>query len=119
VWDIPNVKANHPEKTGHPAQFPVELVERCVLALTRPGDLVLDPFLGVGSSAIGSLRHDRRFLGFELDPAYVEVTKDRIERLRLGSLPLRPLGRPVHVPTGREKVAQVPAEWSSNGSEPE
>ena len=116
VWNIPNVKANHPEKTEHPAQFPVELVERCVLALTSPGDLVLDPFTGVGSSAIASLRHARRFLGFELDPVYVGVTNDRIAHLRNGTLPLRPLGRPVHVPTGREKVAQIPVEWAPNGS---
>ena len=44
VWDIPNVKANHPEKTEHPCQFPVELVQRCVLALTQPGGVVLDPY---------------------------------------------------------------------------
>ena len=47
IWDVPNVKANHPEKTIHPCQFPIELIQRCVLALTDQGDLVLDPFLGV------------------------------------------------------------------------
>ena len=46
LWNIPNVKANHPEKTIHPCQFPIELVERCVLALTNKGDRVLDPFSG-------------------------------------------------------------------------
>jgi adenine-specific DNA-methyltransferase len=51
VWDIPNVKANHVEKLDHPCQFPVGLVERLVLALTDNGDTVLDPYLGVGSSA--------------------------------------------------------------------
>src|SRR5437762_4382968 len=60
MWDIPNVKANHPEKTPHPCQFPVELVERCVLALTNEGDWVLDPYSGVGSSLIAGLKHNRR-----------------------------------------------------------
>lgn len=55
IWDIPNVKANHPEKTIHPCQFPIELVERLVLALTNPADIVLDPFMGVGSSLIAAL----------------------------------------------------------------
>jgi adenine-specific DNA-methyltransferase len=46
LWIIPNVKHNHPEKTSHPCQFPIELIERLVLALTNPGDLVIDPYLG-------------------------------------------------------------------------
>ena len=52
VWIFPNVKNNHVEKTNHPCQFPVELAERLILALTSPGDLVLDPYMGVGSSAV-------------------------------------------------------------------
>lgn len=48
VWELPNVKANHPEKTIHPCQFPLELAERCVLAFTDANDLVLDPFVGAG-----------------------------------------------------------------------
>ena len=54
MWNIPNVKSNHPEKTEHPCQFPIELVERCVLALTDEKSWVLDPFAGVGSTVIGS-----------------------------------------------------------------
>jgi len=45
LWVIPNVKHNHPEKTIHPCQFPVELIERLILSMTRPGDLVLTPLL--------------------------------------------------------------------------
>ena len=63
VWEIPNVKANHPEKTAHPCQFPVELAERCVLALTNNKDIVFDPFVGSGSSAVASIMHGRNFLG--------------------------------------------------------
>ncbi|MBN1902903.1 site-specific DNA-methyltransferase [Candidatus Sumerlaeota bacterium] len=50
IWEIPNVKSNHIEKTVHPCQFPVELVERLVLSLTNEGDYVFDPFMGVGSN---------------------------------------------------------------------
>ena len=60
IWDFPNVKSNHPEKTIHPCQFPSELVERCVLALTNDDDLVLDPFLGSGTTAIAALKYGRR-----------------------------------------------------------
>ena len=111
IWDIPNVKANHPEKTGHPCQFPIELVQRCVLALTRDADLVLDPFMGVGSAALGALMHRRRFVGFELHRKYVRQAEARIAAFRSGTLRVRPLGKPVYTPTGRERVAQLPAEW--------
>lgn len=111
MWDIPNVKANHPEKTIHPCQFPIELVERCVLALTRPGDWVFDPFSGVGSALLAALRHGRRAMGCEKDALYVDVARQRIVSFYAGALPYRPLGRPVYQPTGREKVSQVPTEW--------
>lgn len=110
-WDIPNVKSNHAEKTIHPCQFPIELVERCVLALTNEGDWVLDPFSGVGSALLAALRHNRRAMGCEKEPQYVQIARDRIAQFYAGTLGYRPLGRPKHEPTGREKVSQVPAEW--------
>ena len=55
VWTFPNVKSNHPEKTIHPCQFPVELVERLVVSMTDEGDAVFDPYMGVGSSSIAAL----------------------------------------------------------------
>ncbi len=113
MWDIPNVKSNHPEKTSHPCQYPVELVERCVLALTNEGDRVFDPFAGVGSSMIAALMHERRAVGSEKEEEYVEVARQRITAHLSGTLKVRPLGRPVHQPSGREKVSQVPAEWQS------
>jgi len=111
LWDIPNVKANHPEKTEHPCQFPIELVERCVLALTDENDWVLDPFCGVGSSLIAGLKHGRRVIGCDKEEAYIEIARERIQAFYEGRLKIRPLGKPVHQPTGREKVAQVPDEW--------
>lgn len=111
LWDIPNVKANHPEKTIHPCQFPIELVERCVLALTNEGDWVLDPFSGVGSALLAALRHQRKAFGCEKEAEYVQIAHQRITDLYAGKLGYRPLGKPVHQPTGREKVSQIPMEW--------
>lgn len=111
IWEIPNVKSNHVEKTIHPCQFPVELVERCVLALTNEDDRVLDPYCGVGSTLLAALMHNRRTIGVERESDYAALTKERIYQLSNGTLKTRPLGRPVHKPTGREKVSQVPLEW--------
>ena len=111
VWDIPNVKANHPEKTEHPCQFPVELVERCVLALTQPDGVVFDPYCGVGSTVIAALQHHRKAIAAEQDATYVAIARERIRQFMQGTLPLRPLGRPIHKPTGKERVAQIPLEW--------
>jgi len=111
LWTIPNVKANHPEKTVHPCQFPIELVERCVLAMTNESDWVLDPFSGVGSSMLAAVRHGRKAMGCEKEDAYIAEAKHRMELLFTGQLPYRPLGKPVYQPTGKEKVSQVPREW--------
>ena len=113
LWNIPNVKANHPEKTIHPCQFPIELVERCVLALTNENDWVLDPYCGVGSALIAGLTHNRRVIGCDKEANYISVAKERIADFFNGTLKKRPLGQPVYVATGREKVAQIPNEWKS------
>lgn len=98
VWLIPNVKCNHVEKTEHPCQFPVELIERLVLALTDPGDLIVDPYLGTGTTAVAAIRHGRRAAGAEIVPRYVELARDRITREVLGSLRTRPMDRPIYDP---------------------
>jgi len=110
-WDIPNVKANHAEKTLHPCSFPIELVERCILAYTNKSDLVFDPFAGVGTTMLGALMHERRAIGCELKKEYMDVAKERVQKLEDGTLPYRPLGKPIHTPTGKEKVARKPDEW--------
>jgi adenine-specific DNA-methyltransferase len=111
IWDIPNVKANHPEKTLHPCQFPIELVERCVLAMTNAGDWVLDPYAGVGSTLIAAIKNNRRAIGAEKDFQYVEMARERIESFYAGTIKIRPIGQPIFVPTGRERVSQIPTEW--------
>ncbi len=116
IWEIPNVKANHIEKTVHPCQFPVELVERCVLALTNEHECVLDPYCGVGSTLLAALMHDRRAIGVDREAEYISITKERIYQLYNGTLKTRPLGRPVHKPSGREKVSQVPLEWTNRNN---
>ncbi len=103
VWTIPNVKSNHVEKTGHPCQFPVELIERLVLSLTREGDWVLDPFLGTGTSVIAAVRHGRRGIGAEVQKKYVEIAKSRIDLAAHDELPVRPMNRPVFDPNDAGK----------------
>jgi adenine-specific DNA-methyltransferase len=99
VWVFPNVKNNHVEKTDHPCQFPVELVERLVLSLTDRGDQVFDPYMGVGSAVIGAVKHGRRGLGCDVVPAYVDTAWERLHLLRAGLLRTRPMDRPVYDPT--------------------
>jgi len=98
VWSIPNVKSNHVEKTNHPCQFPVELVERFILSLSNEDDWVLDPFLGVGSTIIAAIRHNRRGAGAEIYPQYLRVALERIKRAIEGTLEIRPMTRPVFDP---------------------
>lgn len=98
VWVIPNVKNNHVEKTIHPCQFPVELIERLVLSLTDENDAVLDPYLGVGSSVIAALKHNRRGYGVDVVQEYVDIAWERVHQLRAGILRTRPMGKPVYDP---------------------
>src|SRR3546814_3167908 len=61
VWNIPNIGHNHPERTGHPAQFPLELARRAVQLYTNPGDLVIDPFSGSGTTHVACIETHRSF----------------------------------------------------------
>lgn len=82
VWQIPKVTSganrSSRERTPHPAQFPMALVERVILACSNEGDLVLDPFMGSGSVAEVALRHNRAVLGMELNPSYFEIMAGRL-----------------------------------------
>jgi DNA modification methylase len=75
VWEL---APEHARRVGHPAPFPVELPERLLRLYTYRGDVVLDPFLGSGSTALAAIRNDRRYVGYELDPAYVALAERRI-----------------------------------------
>ena len=99
VWEFPNVKSNHPEKTIHPCQFPVELVERLVLSLTDEGDLVLDPYVGVGSTIVAALMHQRIGYGCDNVPEYVAIAEERVSSLLQGTLQTRPMHKPIYDPS--------------------
>ncbi len=109
VWIIPNVKANHVEKTAHPCQFPVELIERLVLALSDEGDWVLDPFIGSGTTAIAALMHGRKAMGADIVPEYIAIARERIRLAEKGRLRIRPMERPVYDPNNPK--ATVPPKY--------
>lgn len=113
LWVIPNVKSNHVEKTEHPCQFPVELIERLVLSLTGEGDWVLDPFLGTGTTIIAAIRHGRRGVGAETVPKYIQLAKRRIGQELDGILRTRPMDRPVYDPVEAGNSLTV-APWKSS-----
>jgi DNA modification methylase len=79
VWDIPPESA---KRVNHPAPFPVELPERLIKLYTYEDDLVLDPFLGSGSTLVAAARTDRRGAGYDMDPAYVEIARERVRAER-------------------------------------
>lgn len=110
IWNIPNVKANHVEKTEHPCQYPIELVERCVLALTNEEDWILDPFAGVGSTVLASLKNNRNVIGIEKEKKYRDVGVKRVQDFMNGKLQFRPIGKPIYDHT-QSKLSQVPIEF--------
>lgn len=158
LWVIPNVKHNHIEKTDHPCQFPVELIERLVLSMTRAcptnrfcvsttsvdvgwsdvrtgrssplvlrsyvigirqtrpneGDLVIDPYMGVGSTLCAAALHGRRSAGSDVVWEYLTLAQDRVVQALEGTLRTRPMDRPVCEPDARTKVAQRPTIFDTN-----
>ena len=75
VWEIPNVNAKHVEKTGHPCQFPVAIPQRLIRALTQPGELVLDPFSGAGTTGVAAIIEKRNFAGAEIKTEYYDINQ--------------------------------------------
>jgi len=108
IWCIPNVKHNHIEKTIHPCQFPVELIERLVLSMTNEGSLVFDPFMGVGTTAVAAVKHNRRAAGAEIIDEYIQIATDRIKLASNGSLKTRPMDRPVYKPPQNTQLTLNP-----------
>jgi site-specific DNA-methyltransferase (adenine-specific) len=86
LWEI---SAESATRVGHPAPFPVELPKRLIELYTYRGDLVLDPFMGSGSTAVASVRSERHFVGYDTDATYVEQAMDRVKQEHEGR-PLRP-----------------------------
>lgn len=96
VWELPPESAT---RVGHPAPFPVELPQRLIDLYTYRGDLVLDPFMGSGTTAVAALRTERHYVGYDTDPEYIAKAQARIdaERARLAREASQPgyLGRPL------------------------
>ena len=113
IWNIPNVKSHHPEKTSHPAQFPVELVQRLILALTVEEDIIMDPFGGVGSSAIAALSLNRRAISIDRDKNYSKIAMSRVQSLMKGTLKIRNIGTTIYRPDPRSKLLHVPESWET------
>ena len=87
VWTFP---AEPARKVGHPAPFPVELPYRLIQLYTFAGDVVLDPFMGSGQTALAALKSGRHYVGYEINPDYVALAKQRIRDLSSTPLPPSP-----------------------------
>jgi adenine-specific DNA-methyltransferase len=107
VWEIPNVKSKHPEKTEHPCQFPTALARRFIRALTAEGDLVIDPYLGSGTTAVAALMEGRNFIGGDISPAYFGIANRRLADLSNGNLKFRE-DIPPREPKSGESVSITP-----------
>ena len=118
VWDIPNVKSNHIEKTIHPCQFPIELIERLVLSMTQEGNWVFDPYMGVGSTAIAALMHSRKAIGAETVPEYVKIAEERVRLAEKGELKIRPMTRKVYDPNNKDEYIPPKKVTFSNEKQP-
>lgn len=80
VWDFSTESA---KKIGHPAPFPVELPYRCIQLYTYSNEIVLDPFMGSGQTALAALKAGRHFIGYELNGEYLELAKSRLENAKV------------------------------------
>jgi site-specific DNA-methyltransferase (adenine-specific) len=77
IWTFP---AESAKKVGHPAPFPVELPYRLIHMYTYEGEVALDPFMGSGQTALAAIKAGRRYIGYEIDPAYAQLAQERIEQ---------------------------------------
>jgi len=81
VWSITNVKNNHPEKTEHPCQYPLELANRVIKAFSNENEIILDPFIGSGTTAVAAIKLNRSYLGFEKEELYIDICNNRINNV--------------------------------------
>lgn len=79
IW---KVKKTPRKISGHPATFDIKVPTECILASTKEGDIVLDPYIGIGTTALACVQTKRKFIGFEIDPEYVEIANRKIEEVK-------------------------------------
>ncbi len=82
ILSIPSLKGSSREKCGHPSQKPLELIRKLILLSTDPGDIVLDPFIGSGTTALAAEQEGRQWIGIELNPEYCEICRTRLASQR-------------------------------------
>lgn len=109
IWEIPNVNANHVEKTEHPCQFPVALAQRLILSLSNKNDYVLDPFMGSGSAAVAALLEERKFIGSDNNRKYWKIATNRCRDVLEGKAKYRPYDKPILQPSLNMAVAKKPS----------
>lgn len=114
VWQIPNVKAKHPEKTAHPCQFPVAIPQRLIRALSNEGGTVFDPFSGSATTGIAAALEGRRFIGCELEKEYAKISADRYTAWQQGTLAIRDWRRMSEQPDPRHAVSIIPEHFASS-----
>ena len=110
VWEIPNVKAHHVEKTAHPCQFPAVIPQRLIKALTPVNGLVIDPFMGSGTSGVAAVIEERRFAGSEIQKEYYDIAISRIKEAIKGKAKIRE-DKPIVEPNQNTAVAKLPEEF--------
>lgn len=108
VWDIPNVKAQHIEKTPHPCQFPIALAQRLVRALAPLNGRVFDPFMGAASTGVAALLEGRKFVGAEINKEYFRIATQRCQQTMDNEVKYRPWDKPILIPSTDMAVARKP-----------
>ena len=110
VWDIPNVKSHHVEKTEHQCQFPIGLVQRLIRGLCPEGGVVLDPYSGAASTAAAAAIEGRKSISIELFPKYFDIGIDRVSKALEGLLNFRPLEKPIQDPGSSGNSIRIESE---------
>lgn len=82
VWKISLVSGNSIERTNHPAQYPEELIERIIKTGTQPGEIVLDPFMGSGTTAVAAKKLQRHYIGYDTNSEYIKIAEERIKNIK-------------------------------------
>jgi len=83
IWEHCKISSNHREGCKHPTQKPIKFLKRFVETFTNEGDLILDPFMGSGTTAVAAQELNRKFIGFEVNPEYIKMANKRLEQQNL------------------------------------
>ena len=83
VWRIPMVSGNFEERTEHPAQYPEKLIERIIQAGSNEADIILDPFMGSGTTAVVAKKLNRFYIGYEIEQEYINIANKRLEKINI------------------------------------